>query len=159
MTQTVSLKDVFGNSLSFFTQWDMGQKIIIEGLNQLGVSASLPPTFYFANEKSKESLTVQSQQVSNAWEVIVPNILLQDALLLQVYTYINKNSSEGKTLFQWNIPVTPRAKPIEYQYEENTETFYDLVGQIIPFSSSQPTDKLWRLWLKDNGTIADYLNT
>ena len=159
MTHTISLKDVFGNALSSFTQWDMEQKIIIDGLNQLGVTASLPPLFYYANEKSKESLIVPAQLVGGIWEVKVPNIVLQDSLLLQIYTYINKNSIDGKTLYQWSIPVIPRAKPTEYEYRENTDTFYELVKKVIAFSSTKPNNSLWRLWIKDQGTITDYLNT
>ena len=113
-----------------FTQWDLGQKITIKGT---GITE--PPIVHFANKNSSEALSVQSTlDNSGNITVDVPNVLLQDDLILDVYIY-ELDGTGGKTLYKISIPVSSKPKPSDYIYSDNVDyiTVENVLNEIREF--------------------------
>lgn len=106
--------DSDGNVLESLTQWDVGQSLVIKG-----ISSTITPTFHFCNKRSTRALVVPSEVNADGIGAKIPNILLQDGIPLIAYIYYQKNEDSARTMYTVTIPVTPRTKPFDYEYEEN----------------------------------------
>lgn len=112
--------------LTHFTQWDTNRTIIISGLD-----LSEPPACQFYNAHSKRAIVVASELSGSDIIVPVPNLILQEglSLIIDVYRETAPNGTpisdlsltEGKVIYTFRVPVTPRPKPEDYEYTENIE--------------------------------------
>lgn len=103
-----------GRVLDKLTQWDVGQAIVVHGVNSQFI-----PMFHFCNNRSYRALVVQPERIDGDLVAKVPNILLQEARTINVYLYYQTNKDEAKTEYSISIPVEPRKKPFDYEYTEN----------------------------------------
>lgn len=125
----VQCLDSYGNTINYFTQWDVDQKIIIPIDSCSLQNAKLPsspayalPEVHFGNSARSETLLVRSDFVDDETiSVDVPNILLQEPYPLFVYVYLTdpEDVSSQKIILQNEIPVRKRQKPSDYFYIEN----------------------------------------
>lgn len=100
-----------GQILDYYTQWDVGQKLILKG-----VDLASAPYFYFTNSFSDIAYVKPSVVENGAISVDVPDILLQNAIPLIVYISISPDGDIGTTEYAVRIPVMPRVKPNDYVY-------------------------------------------
>ncbi len=113
--------------ISHFTQWDINHTITIKDLN-----LTEAPIFHFSNKNSEEALCVQSEIDDNGYITArVPNILLREAVILDLYIYVTKNNT-GTTAYKTNFAVRPKPKPADYTYSDNVEVIYieDIMNEI-----------------------------
>lgn len=125
----VQCLDSYGNTINYFTQWDVDQKIIIPIDSCSLQNAKLPsspayarPEVHFGNSARSETLLVRSDFVDEKTiSVDVPNILLQEPYPLFVYVYLTdpEDVSSQKIILQNEIPIRKRQKPSDYFYIEN----------------------------------------
>lgn len=108
--------DSDGLMLDHFTQWDIGQTIVIKNL-QLDDA----PNVHFANKNHKQAIVVRSEFKDSDLYVDVPNILLQENAPIIIYLYCKQNENSYKTINITTINVIPRARPDDYEYRENIE--------------------------------------
>lgn len=106
--------DSDGSVLDHYTQWDLNRTIKIKGAD-----TSSAPIFYFGNSLSSEAIPVTSIMVNEEISAPVPNVLLQDALPLQISMYYTMKDGSKKTLYSIRVPVEPRKKPSDYVYMDN----------------------------------------
>ena len=109
-----------------FTQWDINQILKIKDWE-----SSTAPIFHFCNKNSEKSIGVQSKIQDKEVTVDVPNILLQEALILKVFVYLDEDNS-GRTVYLLRIPVNPKPKPLDYEYTDNIDVVYikDIIEEI-----------------------------
>lgn len=100
-----------GQILDYYTQWDVGQKLILKG-----VDLASAPYFYFTNSFFDIAYVKPSVVENGAISVDVPDILLQNAIPLIVYISISPDGDIGTTEYAVRIPVMPRVKPNDYVY-------------------------------------------
>lgn len=112
----ITCYDSDGYILKSFTQWDLGQTITFKGLDTL-----TDICVHFWNKSVDNALVVTAEAVSGGVTADVPNLLLQEGLPLYAFIYNHPSSTEAKTLGKVVINVIPRAKPNDYEYEENIE--------------------------------------
>ena len=105
-----------GNFLDHFTQWDVGQSIVIKGL-----PITNAPAVHYWNKFNKRALVVASRIENDSVIAAVPNKLLQYGAPIIVYFYYQQDEDSAKTLHSLTINVIPRAKPEDYEYVENIE--------------------------------------
>lgn len=111
--------DKDGNLVERLTQWDVDQYILIGGS---GLAEA--PKIHFCNTCSKEALVVESVIEDGVVKVKIPNILLQDGLLIIAYLYVyapDVSTVSAMTKATIRIPVRPRPKPSNYPYIENVD--------------------------------------
>lgn len=108
--------DSDGNELEVLYQWDLNQSITIRG----GV---IPPSavFHFCNRSSSLALVVTPEISGSDLVVSVPNVLLQQSEPIIAYAYTDTAGDGYRTIQAIHIPVIPRAKPEDYEYEENID--------------------------------------
>ena len=107
-----------------FYQWDSDQKLII--------SAPICSQVHFCNQYTEKALVVDVKETDGTRWCNVPNILLQEASKIKVYTY---SISDGcRTTHECIFDVVPRKRPESYIYTEteviNYETLYRKVDDI-----------------------------
>ena len=113
----VTCLDSYGNPVTYLTQWDKGQSLIIENTGLLEA-----PFFHFCNKKSTEALVVPSSiSTDGTITVNIPNCLLKEPYSIIAYIYVYENDQSAKTLFTIQLPLRKRAKPSDYTYIENIE--------------------------------------
>ena len=115
--KNVKCYDSDGNILKLLYQWDCNQTLYFTG-----IPTSPTPVFHFCNKNSVEALVVNSTRMDDGVIVDVPNILLQDSNPLIIFIYLNTGNDGGRTIHAMQVPVVERAKPSDYEYEENVET-------------------------------------
>lgn len=113
---SVTCLDINGSPLKEFHQWDNNQQIVIVGAN-----VSPVPTIHFANILNKTALVVTPIVEGESLIADVPNILLQQPESLKVYIYEQNGEDGHRTRHTILIPVIPRKKPDNYEYEGNVE--------------------------------------
>lgn len=129
--------DSLGNSIDYFTQWDVNQTIYIDDWDY-----DFTPIFHFCNTKSKEALVVKGQIVGNQIKSSVPNILLQSAYPVIVFVYL-ENDTSGTSIYMSEIPVRHKPKPEDYEYTENIEyvSWVKLEAEAEEFIAQLKSDK------------------
>ena len=108
--------DSNGNRLNNLTQWDLNQKLVVKGATTTTV-----PVFHFCNKLSKAAFVVTASVSGDDIIVKIPNILLQQSFPIIAYMYYEAADSSAKTMHTITIPVTPRVKPNDYEFEENID--------------------------------------
>lgn len=97
------------NKRSFFWQWDVGQKIVVD--------SDICSEVHFCNGTSECSLVCEVYEEGGLRLANVPNILLQEAKVIKVFAYVCYDG-EHYTEEQETFIVLPRSKPADYVYTE-----------------------------------------
>lgn len=107
--------DSYGETLYYFTQWDMNQKLYIA--DSMLTEA---PMVHFQNKNTKKAFVVQSS-IGNDGTVSadVPNRLLAEPYPIGIYVYATKGDS-SKSVWHTTIPVRRRAMPEGFLYNGDT---------------------------------------
>lgn len=99
-------------------QWDLNRELVIYGL-------SLPttPEIHFGHKNTNIAI-VQSATMDSAGviRVTIPNVLLEKSLNIDVYVCLNEGET-FRTLYKIVIPVIGRAKPFDYQPDEEVYNY------------------------------------
>lgn len=117
----LSCYDLNGNSVTGFTQWDTGQKIIVDG------QFTTAPFVDFGTRSLDFAYRMNSELLSDGRiKVEVPNVLLtqEEAILMYVYSYEDNTTGaieKGRTEYINRFPVKQRVKPEDYIYVNNVE--------------------------------------
>lgn len=90
------------------TQWDINRKMIV---------SVMCDQVHFSNRLTKKALVCEVYDIGGQRAVDVPNILLQNSEVLEVYAYVC-NADESYTKVSAMFPVTGRPKPEDYVYTE-----------------------------------------
>lgn len=106
---------IYGNKESFY-QWDSNQKLIVNGTpcSEIHFSNALYSNAFICIPYEQDGLLL----------VDVPNILLQDALDIRVYTVI-EDGGTCETCNKAVFEVIHRDKPADYVYTETEVKRYD----------------------------------
>lgn len=108
---SITCFDSDGNVLKTLYQWDHNQTITVQGLDTV-------PVFHFCNRKSDIALVVNPTVSGTSVVVDIPNILLQQAEPIIAYLYEYTENEGYRTTHAIHIPVIPRPRPDDYEYEE-----------------------------------------
>lgn len=112
------------------TQWDINRKMIV---------SVICDQVHFANRSTKKALVCEVYDIGDQRAVDVPNILLQNSEVLEVYAYVC-NVDESYTKVSAMFPVTGRPKPEDYVYTEtevlNYKSLNDRIKQLEQDSAS-----------------------
>lgn len=112
----ITCYDSDGNLLKRLYQWDNNQTITVRGV-------TIPPTpvFHFCNRLSDVALVVVPEVSGTDLTADIPNILLQQAEPIIIYLYQDTDNDGYRTVQAIHIPVMPRPKPDDYEYEDNID--------------------------------------
>ena len=106
------------------TQWDINRKMIV---------SVMCDQVHFSNRLTKKALVCEVYNIGDQMAVDVPNILLQNSEVLEVYAYVC-NADESYTKVSSMFPVTGRPKPEDYVYTEtevlNYKSLNDRIKQL-----------------------------
>ena len=101
------------NKQLYCWQWDINQRVIIEGLNDLAIQA---PYFLIGNSKDKNGLyRVKPIYKDELVYVDIPDEVLQKEGYADIYLY---DEITGTTMLAWRFSIKKKAKPMDYIYEE-----------------------------------------
>ena len=115
-----------------FYQWDSEQKLII--------SAPICSQVHFCNQNTEKALVVDVKETDGVKWCNVPNILLQEASKIKVYTY---SIFDGcRTTHECIFDVIPRKKPESYIYTETEVINYETLYRKV--------DDIWNTLIKNN---------
>lgn len=89
-------------------QWDQNRQLKIESIDP-----ALDFTIHCCHKNDTHTLVVEPIIQDNEIVVNIPNILMQESGLIQVYVVV-----EEDTIYDTSFYVLPRPKPGDYVYEE-----------------------------------------
>ena len=118
---TVKLFDKYGNEIDHLTQWDINVTLKIYDFNY-----EIAPVCHFARRYDKVAYTMTSELSNGVVSVVVPNILLGEEnpkcnpIKLYVFLYESEINS-GRTIYEVDLPIAPKPRPLDYEYEDNRE--------------------------------------
>ena len=92
-------------------QWDIRQKIEVEGLEELNLAY---PVFLIGNSKDKIGLYKVVPIQTEKWYISIPDEVLQKEGWGDVYLY---DESTGTTKLTWRFTIKKKEKPQDYVYE------------------------------------------
>lgn len=114
--------DKNGNTINYFTQWDINQSIVVK-LEDYDLTKA--PEVHFCNDNSEYAYVVDSTVDTDSKTITakVPNKLLQESLPLHCYIYLTDSTDETsmKTILHIELPVNKRKKPDDYHYANDDE--------------------------------------
>ena len=121
---SVVIKNSKGAVIDHLTQWDCNRTVHISGLTVTGT-----PTLraHFFNVHSANALVVElTAESDGVYSAPVPNILLvqPEKIVCWIYeqTEISGSESyEGESIYKFELPVIPRSKPADFEYQENID--------------------------------------
>ena len=113
---SITCFDSDGNVLKALYQWDNNQTLTVQGLDMPPI-----PVFHFCNRLSNLALVVNPTVSGTSVTVNIPNILLQQAEPIIAYVYQDTENDGYRTMHAIHIPVIPRPKPDDYEYEDNID--------------------------------------
>ena len=113
---SITCYDSDNNLLKTLYQWDNNQTMKVSGITMPPM-----PSFHFCNRLSNIALVVTPEVSGSDLIVSIPNILLQQAEPIIAYVYQGTEGDGNRTMHTIHIPVIPRPKPDDYEYEENIE--------------------------------------
>lgn len=122
-----------------FSQWDMGQSILIDGL-----TLDKPPQVHYWNAQSAQAYVDDKVTlVDGRYKSTVPNTLLMSALPMYVAVFVfDSATTSGKTIAQVRLSVNARPEPADYVFENNVDIVYikDLVKEIDGVKNTVDTE-------------------
>ena len=117
----MKLKNSAGRS--YFWQWDLCQKLIVE-------DDCACKEVHFCNGTSETSLVCLIEEVDGVRTAKVPNILLQTEGMLTAYL-CTRTEDGTETKISQHFQVLPRAKPDDYVYTETEVLNYHHLAERI----------------------------
>lgn len=99
-------------------QWDLGRKLVINGLN-----LTVAPEVHFSNANMDKAIVRQSTLKDHIVSVAIPNSLLQEPLPIKAHIGVYEGDT-FKVIELVEIPVIPKAKPLDYTIENTDEEIY-----------------------------------
>lgn len=111
-----------------FNQWDWGQYLVFTNLKE---DENIVEAHFFIDNKYGDAIKVVSVIYNNSLAFLVPDTILQEAGMLNIYLYM-KSEYTGRTLHILKIPIVGRPKPGDYS-NSNTE---DSIGLLYDQLSS-----------------------
>lgn len=108
------------NERKQFWQWDTGQRLI--------VGDNVCSEVHFCNGMDECSLVCGVYEEEGQRFVNVPNILLQTAQSIKVFSYI-RDENEQYTKYQQMFVVLQRTKPADYVYTETETKTWDSLNE------------------------------
>lgn len=99
-------------------QWDTNRKLTVIGLNLTDA-----PEVHFTNANMEGAIVRQSIISNLIVTCDIPNSLLQDDVPLIAYVGVYEGNT-FKTIETIEIPIIPRAKPIDYRLENSDNEVY-----------------------------------
>lgn len=115
--------DAYGNTVTYLTQWDVNQKLIIEDNYTEYSDKTRNPIVQFCNKNSNEALGVRSVIKNGNIIADIPNTLLREPYNIIAYLFID-NSDSGKVVETIHIPLRKRVKPTDYDYVDNVDIVF-----------------------------------
>ena len=126
---------IFDGRTEFF-QWDLKQKLILEGFNnveQVHFDDGCHETAYVAETYNADGRTL----------VDVPSDALTIGGSIKVYAYDIDSTNGDRTIYVQRFPVNRRAKPADYVYEErDVRHLEDLIRMTEDFINNSVNDEL-----------------
>lgn len=133
---SISLTDENGKGIDHLTQWDYNVTLTIE---DIGLTEA--PTIHFCNEKSERSLPVTATLADDgSISVHIPNDLLYESLTIFGYIFVTaEDNSSGMTVGVIRIPVRPKARPLDYEYQDSETVIFlqELIKEFETLSQEQ----------------------
>lgn len=100
-------------------QWDINRVLVIRGLN-LGDA----PEIHFSNSNMARAIPkLATLEGDGAVKVLIPNSLLQEALLIKADVIVYEGDTR-KTIETVEIPVKPKARPLDYSITDSDDEVY-----------------------------------
>lgn len=116
-------------------QWDINQVLSVTGLN-----LSVAPEVHFSNANMDKAIVRQSTLKDLVVSVAIPNSLLQVALPIYAHIGVYEGNT-FKVIEIVEIPVTPKARPLDYKIETTDEEIYSFeelknaIANMVPLSN------------------------
>ena len=113
----LAVTDKYGSAIQHLSQWDKNLILYIKNWGYDTV-----PSIHFFNRNMKNALVVSAELAGD--ELIktnLPNVLLETPCPIVMCAYLEESDGLSRTVFTYEIPVRPRAKPDDYEYS-NTNT-------------------------------------
>lgn len=133
---SISLTDENGKGIDHLTQWDYNVTLTIE---DIGLTEA--PTIHFCNEKSERSLPVTATLADDgSISVHIPNDLLYESLTIFGYIFVTaEDNSSGMTVGVIRIPVRPKARPLDFEYQDSETVIFlqELIKEFETLSQEQ----------------------
>ena len=99
-------------------QWDLNQILTVSGLN-----LATAPEVHFSNANTDKAIVRQSTMTDHIVSVQIPNSLLQQPLTIKAHIGIYEGDT-FKVVELIEIPIIPKARPIDYSIEDSDEEIY-----------------------------------
>lgn len=99
-------------------QWDTNQILTVSGLN-----LATAPEVHFSNANTDKAIPRQSTMTDHIVSVMIPNSLLQQPLTIKAHIGIYEGDT-FKVIELIEIPIIPKARPIDYSIEDSDEEIY-----------------------------------
>ena len=99
-------------------QWDLNQVLSVSGLN-----LAVVPEVHFSNVNTERAIVRHASVNNHIVEVQIPNSLLQEPLTIKAHIGIYEGDT-FKTVEVVEIPVIPKARPMDYRIEDSDEEIY-----------------------------------
>ena len=151
--------DSDNNVLKTLYQWDNNQTMTVRGVDMPPV-----PVFHFCNRLSNLALVVSPTVSGTDLIVKIPNILLQQAEPIIAYLYQDTDDDGYRTMHAIHIPVIPRPKPDDYEYDDNIDyisvailnsRLSELLSELTDGSSSDVAPEVIDIRIGYDGTVYD----
>ena len=126
---------IFDGRTEFF-QWDLKQKLILEGFNNV-------EQVHFDDGFHENAFVNETYRVDNKLLVDVPSDALTIGGSIKVYAYDIDSTNGDRTLYVQRFIVNRRAKPADYVYEErDVRRLEDLIKMTEDFINNSVNDEL-----------------
>ena len=126
---------IFDGRTEFF-QWDLKQKLILEGFNNV-------EQVHFDDGCHENAFVNETYRVDNKLLVDVPSDALTIGGSIKVYAYDIDSINGDRTLYVQRFIVNRRAKPADYVYEErDVRHLEDLIRMTEDFINNSVNDEL-----------------
>ena len=126
---------IFDGRTEFF-QWDLKQKLILEGFNNI-------EQVHFDDGFHENAFVNETYRVDNKLLVDVPSDALTIGGSIKVYAYDIDSTNGDRTLYVQRFIVNRRAKPADYVYEErDVRRLEDLIKMTEDFINNSVNDEL-----------------
>lgn len=126
---------IFDGRTEFF-QWDLKQKLILEGFNNI-------EQVHFDDGCHETAFVNETYRIDNKLLVDVPSDALTIGGSIKVYAYDIDSTNGDRTLYVQRFIVNRRAKPADYVYEErDVRRLEDLIKMTEDFINNSVNDEL-----------------
>ena len=143
---TIKCVDSDGRLVRRLFQWDKNISVTISGVGDVN-----EPVFHLSNQESETAVVVTPTVSGDSLTVKIPNMFLQAGLSIIAYLYTKTQDGGYRTVHVFYIPVAPRQKPDDYEFEDN-------VDYINAAEMKEEMDEILALLEKcDVGGLADEL--